>query len=100
MSTKYAAITTETHEISGQYYLDGTDYNLNFPLNGNTLQEMIDDALEFWNEAPESHGDFNISSEDNNDSETEIIIEGTVTNPAGDTTKTSTVEVTITAEKY
>lgn len=92
-----ANITKTTHTITSYYELEGADNAIEFDLNGENLHEMIQDALEFWQEAPESNGDFAITSETIDD-DAEIIIQGTVTNTAGDEEKTSALTLHIEAE--
>lgn len=91
------SITEDTHTITAYYEVEGEYNAAEFDLNGKNLHEMIQDALEFWQEAPESHGDFEITSETIDD-DAEIIIQGTVTNTAGDEEKTGTLTLHIEAE--
>lgn len=93
----FTNITGATHTITAYYELEGADNAIEFDLNGVNLHEMVQDALMFWQEAPESHGDFTITSE-TVDGDAEVIIQGTVTSPAGDSERTRALALRIEAE--
>lgn len=97
MST-YTTITTDTHKIHAGYDINGIDYGLTFDTNGATLQEAIDDAIEFWNDTEGSHNDFTVTGEEENDGDYEITISGHVTDTYREEEPVNTITVTIIAE--
>ncbi|WP_297451757.1 hypothetical protein [uncultured Corynebacterium sp.] len=95
----YTTISADTHKIHAGYDINGIDYSLSFDTNGHTLQEVIDDAIEFWNEAEGSHHDFEVSSETENDGYVEITISGHITDVYNEGEPVNTITVTIIAEE-
>lgn len=96
--TNLATINTDTHEITANYAINGVWGNV-VETNGYTLQEVLDDMLEFWNEADETTEPFEVTGIDEDADRTEITIEGIQIGEYGDRVETNTITVEIIAEK-
>lgn len=72
-------ITTNTHTITASYTTNGSG-NIPVETNGETLQEIVNDLVEFFNDGDDSNNDYEVNSTLTNEyGEIKIIIEGTDT---------------------
>ena len=91
-------ITTDTHTITAYYVLNNGIDSYEIATNGNTLDEIITDMLEFLNGMPEWATRFEVTSDVRTDDEFKVTIEGEIyhTNEDGySTDETDTMTITI-----
>ena len=86
-------ITTDTHTITAAAYGDSDINAGEFNLNGHTLKEIVDDALDYLNDTPELNHDFDVEEENGNDEEGDIILKGTEEDPESGDTLPSRVKI-------
>lgn len=92
-------ITTATHTLKAYYTTGGPD-SYHVDVNGDTLADVVQDMLDFWNDSPTSNRDFEVTEQTGDSEYTEVIIEGTETYQHQDNApETSDVRIVIIAEE-
>lgn len=91
-------ITTDTHTINAYYTLNNGIDSYELETNGDTLDEIIADMLEFANDMPEKATRFEVTSDTRTDDGFKVTIEGEIyhTNEDGySTDETDTMTIII-----
>lgn len=86
------AITAETHSIYSECYFNGVK-QVTTPADATNLKDATADLLDFWNQHPQTCGDFTIYDSAENDNGTTVTIEGTLTPTDGETDETNCVVI-------
>ena len=91
-------LTTTTHTINAYYTLNNGIESIELNTNGDTLDEIIADMIDFTNGMEEKATDFEVTSDTRTDDDFRVTIEGEVyrTDEDGDfTDETDTMTITI-----